>query len=43
MAMSLPHPCFETILPGCLAARGSRGVRVDWMDRFDGMDLGGEE
>jgi hypothetical protein len=43
MAMSLPRLCFETILPGCLAARGRRGVRVGWMDGIDGMDFGGGE
>ena len=47
--MSLPRLCFETILPGCLAARRRRGVRVDWKDwkdwkdGIDGMDLGGGE
>lgn len=49
MAMSLPHFCFETILPGCVAARGRRVVGVDWKDRIDsmggidGMDFGGGE
>ena len=43
LAMSLPRLCFETILPGCLAARGRRVIGVDRMDRIDGMGLGGEE
>ena len=43
MAMSLLRLCFETILPGCLAARGRRVVGVDRMDGIDGMDLGGGE
>lgn len=33
MAMSLPRLCFETILPGCLAARRRRDVRVARMNR----------
>ena len=43
MAMSLPCLCFETFLPGCLAAGERRVVGVAKMDRIDGMDLGGEE